>query len=172
LTFGSGGLNMETEARRSLLPSLELRFPESAGWRFLVATVGVLAVGAFVYFAPGNEFQRAFCKLKLGMTKSETDAVFGKIPEYECRFRSYRVRYYRRPLIYGHRPKRVEGDNLPPRDVANTISEIPYIYASAQLLFDAEDRLVAFTQNGETDTIETSHGRLIGDRLDRLDNFP
>ena len=145
---------------------------------FALMTVAVLAaipaVVALVHFAPGNRFQRTFHNLKLGMTKSETDAAFGKVPENECQFRQYRICYYDRPLFYGIGPRPLDHDRLPVGNIVQTAKEIPYIYPAAQLMFDHEDRLVAYTQNGETGTIKTSRGPLSGSSLDRLDDpfFP
>jgi hypothetical protein len=103
------------------------------------------------------------------MTRSETDAVFDKAPEYECRFRDYRICYYGRPLIYGVGPRPIDRSRLPTGDVAESPSEIPYVYAAAQLMFDNDGRLVAYTQPGETGIIETLRGPVAGSSLDRLD---
>ncbi|MGC4089148.1 MAG: hypothetical protein QM756_14945 [Polyangiaceae bacterium] len=65
-------------------------------------------------------------------------------------------------------------ERLPSVQPILTQSEIPYVYNAAQLLFNEDGVLVAFTVNGETGIIHTTQGPVQGDRLDEMDKsrFP
>lgn len=135
----------------------------------LAVSALILAAVAFVYFGPAARFRRDYETLRPGLTQSETDAIFRKSPELECQFRQYRICYYRAPILYGHVPER-----LPPVQPVMTQSDIPYVYNAAQLMFDRNGELIAFTLNGETGLIHTAQGTIRGDRLDEMDQsyFP
>lgn len=131
----------------------------------------MLAFGLFtmvVYHSPGNRFMRKYGSLELGMSESDVNNLFGKSPEYTCNFKSHRICYYVRPMIPGVSPEIDPQDYPPDKQVANH-AKIPYIYAAAQMAFDPDGRLSAYTLNGETMEIVSTKGRVKGSHFKKLD---
>jgi hypothetical protein len=132
-------------------------------------TIGI----AYVVLAPHHQFRRRYEHLRPGMTPQQVDRTFGMEAEYECRLgpRGLRVRYYLCPGPLGGLPK-LDPIEYPPGNQIASVAELPSIYESAQLAFDSQDRLAAYTQIGESLSIETIRGPYEGSQLQQLgDDF-
>lgn len=135
--------------------------------QWLVIAVVATAGGAGIYYSPGNRFMRKYRSLEVGMSEQQVEQLFGKPAEYACEYRRLRIEYYRRPMIPGQSLE-IDDPLLPQGVVVAEASELPYIYAAAQVALDEDNRVVAYTLNGETTEIVTSKGRFPGSHFRRL----
>jgi outer membrane protein assembly factor BamE (lipoprotein component of BamABCDE complex) len=119
-------------------------------------------VYGLLYNSPGWRFGRSYRQLQLGMTQSEVRTLFGRSPDFDCRFQSSEIWYYRSPGIFS---SGWEGVELDRGGTAQTLDELPVVYDHVQLAFDAEGVLHAYTWIGETYTVESKKGPVSGSRF-------
>jgi hypothetical protein len=128
---------------------------------------GLLMAPVLLRFAPGNQFIRRYANLRPGMTPQQVDRVFGKSAEYDCLLGGFHIRYYFCPTPLGY-VQRLDPIKCPPGQRMTSAAQLPTFYASAQLAFDRQNRLSAFTRIGETSVIETIRGPFKGNQLQQL----
>lgn len=135
----------------------------------LIGIFGLVVLLIWGYSSPANQFMRGYRSLQVGATPAEVEHLLRRAPDHECRYRGYRIRYYLRPtpLAFARdRKSRSEIDSV--ECEVTTLSDLPYLYAAAEVAFDDRDRAVAWTLIGETSEIVTAPGRFEGDRLKYL----
>jgi hypothetical protein len=101
----------------------------------------------------------------LGMTQDEVQELFGPRLDFECRYKSYQIWYYRAPdfLAGDFDEVRLQrGEELP------SLDDLPDVYDHVQLAFDANGRVHAYTWIGETYTVEAKNGSVRGSSFSRL----
>lgn len=105
---------------------------------------------------------RDYRQLRIGLSKDEVTDVFGKEPAHVCRIDGIEIWYL--PRNRGAFSK-VE-EELPSH--VTEFQKIPYVYDSVQVAFDRQNRVCAFTWNGETDVVRTVNGIYPGDSIASL----
>ena len=135
----------------------------------LALIIGLLALmaGSWLYVetAPGRDHVRKYRSLSFGMTKSDLLAHYGTTPDHTCIMGSWQILlYYRHDRLPSPDP-----DTLPA--VVTSPSDIPGVYGAQQLLLNADGLLVAWTWNGETDTIVTIDGKYEGSDFTGLEQW-
>lgn len=118
-----------------------------------------------LYLSPAWTFGRRYSRLAVGMSAATVEGVFGRRPDYVCKYRVGTLAYYRRGATGDEHPDLTKL----PSEVA-AARDIPFLYGSGQLLFDASGRLAAYTINGEADNVVTSEGSFAGSHLGNLDD--
>jgi hypothetical protein len=109
----------------------------------LLLIAAFLGGRSFLHNTPGHVFFRQYNQLKPGMTHGQVQGIFGRAPDYVCRFSGGQIIYYSR----GHITDRKPDPKLLPASV-NVASQIPYVYGSGQFLFTSKGLLSAFTVCG------------------------
>ena len=82
--------------------------------------------------------------------------LFGSKPDFDCRYRSYEIWYYRSPnasVVYNF-----DGVGLECGARVQSLADLPDVYDYVQLAFDANGHLHAYTWIGESYTIERANG--------------
>ncbi len=131
----------------------------------VVAIVASIQQGA----ARNRLFFDGYESLWRGMSRSEVDRLLLAPAAYVCKYRGYRVHYYLRQdgLVLGLLSTGIPKDM--PKEVAD-VSNLPNMYAAVQVAFSGEDRVAAFTWNGETTQVIAANGtRVPGSHLGILD---
>jgi len=116
-----------------------------------------------LYNSEGWRFWRMYGQLEIGMSDKQVQTIFHREPDFQCSFGDFRVLYFFRNAITDRCPNL---DRLS-KHVDNK-NDIPAIYASGELLFSRDNRLIAFTVNGESSHIRTVNGKVTGSSLSRL----
>ena len=147
------------------------RVPLAALGTIILVAAGLLLVADIKRGAAANRlFFEGYESLWRGMSRSEVDRLLLAPASYVCNYRSYRVHYYRRQdrSLLGLLLSTSVPENLP-KEVAD-VSSLPNIYAAVQVAFSGDDRLVAFTWNGESTQVTAANGtRVPGSHLGILD---
>ena len=135
----------------------------------LVALVAIHNFAQSFLFDPAaRDFRRNYEQLRPGMTFSQVQNVFGRSPEYTCKYKDAKFVYYLPPtgslqFIKGKKPNL---KTLPAS--VQTTKQIPYIYESAQLAFNSKGILSAYTLCGDELNIHTSKGNYRGNFVPHL----
>jgi hypothetical protein len=131
---------------------------------FLVV-VGV--AGVVLYHSAGWRFSRAYHQIQLGMTQDDVQELFGHPPDFDCRYKSYQIWYFRHPAPspFTDEFDRVE---LKRGTTVQSADDLPNTYNWVQCAFDADGRLYAYTWIGETYTVECTKGSVKGSHLSKL----
>lgn len=103
-----------------------------------------------------ERFANAYTGLssQFGMTENQAASLFGREPIGKFELWGGQVLYFEDPM-YANPPDSYARYFTGP---ANDMNDIPDIYSSAQLLFNRQGQLVAFTRNGEEVEIHTVTG--------------
>jgi hypothetical protein len=134
-------------------------------WGALLAAILLGTSHALLYDSPAWRFSRAYGQLQLGMTENDVRELLGATPDFECRYRSYRIWYYRVPDFLAGDFDEVQLD----RGVTvSSLADLPDVYDHIQLAIDASGRLHAFTWIGESYTVESMNGSVRGSHFSRL----
>ncbi len=134
--------------------------------RSRIITIVLLAIVPFVGYwlllwGP-REFYPKYRQLAIGMTESEAVELFSREPDGVCVFGNNRVLYFRRNAVGDDRPKQEPTQ-------ASNIKDVPSYFGCAQLLFDSQGKLSAFTINREEIQLTTREGKFPGYSIDSLD---
>ena len=130
----------------------------------VAAVLLVLAAGylGWRWLTSGPRFFHHYNRIQPGLTLQGVTDIFGRPPDYSCLIHTGVVAYWSRDRLY------VNPTTLP-KDVS-TASNLPYLYSSAQILFDRAGKVAAFTWNGEEIAIHTAEGDFPGSALNKLDD--
>jgi hypothetical protein len=123
--------------------------------------------GVVLYHSPGWRFSRAYRQIQLGMTRDRIQQLLGRTPDFDCRYKSYQIWYYRHPAPS---PFTDEFDKVELKRGATVQSaaDLPNAYNWVQCAFDVDGRLYAYTWIGETYTVECTKGSVKGSHLSKL----
>lgn len=152
----------------------------------LLLAVFLVALGfwAASHYLPGRVFYRHYESLAVGQTEAQVQEIFGREPDYSYAYRNARIlHYFRNGLFPGNLPVRindepmlstVDGETVhtPPRELPTRFdahTDIPYVYASAQIMIGKDGLVKAFTCNGEADVVHTVDGGVPGSHLSDLE---
>jgi len=91
--------------------------------------------------------------------------MFGREPDFECRYKSYEIWYYRSPCPFARDFDEVE---LERGAAVASLGDLPDVYDCVQLAFDSSGRLHAYTWIGESYTVQTNSRVVKGSHLSRL----
>jgi len=111
-----------------------------------------------------SRFGEAWSDLELGITEEQAIALFGKEPALKLPFWENTILYFEDPMFENYPSHYTQYQ----KKEITEISEIPDVYAAVQLLFNKDGGLVAYTRNGETQTIRTITGEYPGDNLNSI----
>lgn len=134
----------------------------------LVVIVPMIVVATsfgLLYHSPGWRFSRSYSRLEFGMSKDDVRALFGRDPDFDCRYKSYEIWYYRAPGFFADKFDNVKlsrGATVP------SLRDLPDVYDHVQLAFDAQGRLHAYTWIGESYTVQSKNGSACGSHLAKL----
>jgi len=120
---------------------------------------------ALLHNSPGWRFFRSYNRLQLGMTQDEVRELFGTNPDFDCRYKSFEIWYYRAPDWHAGDFDDVE---LERGATVQSLDDLPDVYDHVQLAFDNQGRLHAYTWIGETYTVETKNGSVNGSHFAEL----
>jgi len=152
----------------------------------LLLSVFLLAVGLLgaSHYLPGRVFYRHYDSLAVGQTEAQVREIFGREPDYSYAYRNARIlHYFRNGLFPGNLPVRINDEpmlstvdgetvNTPPRELPTRFdahTDIPYVYASAQIMIGEDGLVKAFTCNGEAEVVHTVAGDVPGTHLSVLE---
>ncbi len=93
------------------------------------------------------------------MTQDGVRELFGPTPEFDCRFKSSQIWYYRAP---GYFSGNFDDVKINRGAMVENLEDLPDVYNYVQFAFDAEGRLHAFTWIGESYTVESTSGSVRG----------
>jgi hypothetical protein len=123
------------------------------------------AVYAVLRDSPEWQFSGAYSQLELGMTEDAVRGVFGPTPDFDCRYKSSWIWYYRGPGFFTGDFEDVE---LERGATVQSLDDLPDVYDHVQLAFDSEGRLHAYTWIGEAYTVESTSGSVSGSHFREL----
>ena len=66
----------------------------------IVAAIFLTLSCGLLYNSPGWRFSRSYSRLQLGMTQDDVRELFGRHPDFDCRYTSFEVWYYRCPGFF------------------------------------------------------------------------
>jgi len=119
----------------------------------------------------GDDTNRPYKRIELGMKESEASSLFDANPEYVFYYEGYRIVYYRSPSrLRDHMYRDIEGYVHGMK--VDTLADLPDYYGYYQLAFDTNELLVAYTWIGETYTVESVDGPVKGSHLSKLGRMP
>jgi hypothetical protein len=142
----------------------------------------LLACYGWLYFVVWA-FPRAYHEVKIGQSEAQVRAIFGREPDYSCRYKQCNILYYVRRHLVQHdvfhvhgapQVRREEGRSVPmkPEDLPHSVNsrdDLPWVYDAAVFVFGPEDALRAFTWLGEEDQTHTVLGDVAGDDFTCMD---
>ncbi len=130
-----------------------------------ILSLGYYLTEGLALSSAGRNFYRNYKALRIGMSKTEVQVLFGNTPDYACRFSKSEIWYYRAPGWF----TRAFPENTPERGTLyQNIADLPDVYDHVQLAFDSNSQLTAFTWIGESYTVESGSGSVKGSHLKNL----
>jgi hypothetical protein len=116
-------------------------------------------------YSPGSQFLNSYRQLRIGMSLSEVQRLFGPTPVYHCRTGGSVIWYFAGPGSFN---RKFPEDSPEAGSLLSDATQLPNVYDHVQIAFDANDRLSAFTWIGETYTVEYSGGSVRGSHFKLL----
>ena len=99
------------------------------------------------------------------MTQDDVRELFGRHPEFDCRYTSFEIWYYRSPGFFTGDLDDVE---LNRGATVQSLDDLPDVYDHVQLAFDSQGALHAYTWIGESYTVESKNGSVRGSHFAKL----
>jgi hypothetical protein len=103
------------------------------------------------------------------MPRDEVRNLFGPKPDFDCRYKSYEIWYYRAPQSVLMDDAGSFDDVVLERGATvQSLADLPDVFDHVQLAFDPNGRLHAYTWIGETYTVESTSRSVQGSHFSRL----
>lgn len=146
--------------------------------RIFRSKIRLLVVAAFVFLtllgtaylllhdSPNRRFSRAYRQLQLGMTQDDIRELFGPTPDFDCRYKSYEIWYYRSPDLFF--TLKFDDIGLKRGEMVQSLDDLPDVYDHVQFAFDTNGRLHAYTWIGESCTVQCVNGPVEGSHFSKL----
>ncbi|MFO7901875.1 MAG: hypothetical protein R6U98_04380 [Pirellulaceae bacterium] len=99
------------------------------------------------------------------MTQDDVREVFGRGPDFDCRYKSSQIWYYRAPGFFAGDFEDVE---LSRGATVQSLDDLPDVYDHVQLAFGTQGNLHAYTWIGESYTVESKNGSVGGSHFAKL----
>jgi len=99
------------------------------------------------------------------MTQSDVRELFGRRPDFDCRYTSFEIWYCRAPGFF---TGSLDGVGLDRGATVQSLDDLPDIYDHVQLAFDRQGALHAYTWIGESYTVESKNSSVRGSHFTKL----
>jgi hypothetical protein len=165
--MGEGTIGLSSKSEPDAMRSIKSKKALLIAGAIVAAMI--IAGYALLQQSPAWRFARAYGQLQLDMSQDQVRELFGRSPDYEYRYKSYRVWYVKG---YGFFSGNFDKVKLKNGDAVQSFDALPDVYDYAQLVFDADGRLYAYRWIGEAYTVESKDGSVNGTHLSKLRSLP
>ena len=122
----------------------------------------VLAIGLGAFWVVKESRPRTidlYNQLHIGLDKSEVQLIFGKPPDYICRYKNYEIWYLNGPSLFN---AKIPHHEVTANQLFESPEELPDLYGHITLAFTDDSKLYAFTWIGESYFVEFDGGVVRG----------